>query len=92
MVSSKKGGVLMNYTLRVSAIVLLGTVVLSEHASADFWVRVDHPWRNRDLDKAIAFCRMQPRVDSDFNLFVDLLYGQQIERCMHALGWVGVAR
>jgi hypothetical protein len=58
----------------------------------DFWARYDHPWTYRELRHAIAFCRIQPRVDPGIDLFIDLVEGKQIDRCMRALGWVPVAR
>jgi hypothetical protein len=82
----------MHYALRTIVVASLVTVSLSDRALADFWARVDHPWRNEDLDKAIAFCRMQPRVTPDVTLFMDMIMGRQIDRCMDALGWIRVAR
>ena len=61
-------------------------------AAADFWARVDHPSSRADLDVAIAYCRILPRVNNDVRQFVDLVHGQEINKCMQALGWVGVAR
>ena len=83
----------MNYASRVLAFAILVTVSLSGYASADFWARIDGaPWRSEELEQAIAFCRIQPRVTPDVRVFVDVLMGQQIDKCMHALGWIGVAR
>jgi hypothetical protein len=86
----------MKYWLRISALALLAAVVFSDRASADYWVRLDRPWRNWELDQAIVFCRTQPRLNiqpatPDIIMFVDMLMGRQINRCMHALGWIAVA-
>ena len=67
-------------------------VALPSVASADSWARVDRPWAGWEVDRAIAYCRIQARVSSDVGLFVDVLMGQQIDKCMQALGWIGVAR
>jgi hypothetical protein len=90
--SRGNGQVCMYYQLRIMAVTILVTLSLSDYALADFWARVDRPWRNEELDKAIAFCRMQPRVTPNVTLFVDMLMGRQIDRCMDALGWIRVAR
>lgn len=82
----------MSYTLRTLVAALVMSAVLSGQASADFWARTDRPWRNEELDKAIAFCRMQPRLTPDIPMFTDMLMGRQIDRCMDALGWIRVAR
>jgi hypothetical protein len=82
----------MNYALRLFAFTLLATVSLSAYASADYWARIDRPWRAEELDQAIAFCRLKPQVSSDVKLFVDVLMGRQIDKCMHDLGWIGVAK
>jgi len=71
---------------------VFGFVASPTPASADFWARVDRPWSAWEVDRAIAFCRIQARVNSDARLFVDLVMGRQIDKCMHALGWIGVAR
>jgi hypothetical protein len=76
----------------LSAFALLTVVTLPSTASADFWARVDRPWFSWEVDRAIAFCRIQPRVNNDAKLLVDVVMGQQIDKCMHALGWIGVAR
>jgi hypothetical protein len=44
------------------------------------------------VDHAVAFCRIQPRLSGNVRLFVDVVMGQQIDKCMHALGWIGVAQ
>jgi hypothetical protein len=82
----------MNYGARILALALLATISQADPASADFWARVDHPWSNEELDQAIGFCRMQPRVSPDVKLFIDMIMGKEIDRCMHALGWIRVAR
>jgi hypothetical protein len=86
----------MKYSLLILAFALLAVVVFSDRASADYWVRLDRPWRNWELDQAIVFCRMQPRLNiqpaaGDNIMFVDTLMGRQINACMHALGWIAVA-
>jgi hypothetical protein len=64
----------------------------SERFSPDFWTRFDHVWSRWELRHAISFCRDQPRVDPSIDLFIDLVQGKQIDRCMRALGWIPVAR
>ena len=86
----------MKYALRISVFALLTVVAFSDRAWADYWVRLDRPWRNWELDQAIVFCRMQPRLNiqpagHDVIMFVDTLMGRQINACMHALGWIAVA-
>ncbi len=76
----------------LSGLLLLAVVTLPGNASADFWARVDRPWFPWEVDHAVAFCRIQPRLSSNIRLFVDVVMGQQIDKCMHALGWIGVAR
>jgi hypothetical protein len=76
----------------LSGLALLAIVASPTAASADFWARVDRPWFPWEIDRAIAFCRIQPRVNNDSRLFVDLVMGRQIDKCMQALGWIGVAR
>jgi hypothetical protein len=83
---------MMSRILQTLMLVLVIAVSLPTPASADFWTRSDRPWLNEELDRAIAFCRMQSRIDPNIGLFVDMVMGQQIDRCMHALGWTGVAR
>jgi len=75
----------------VAATVLL-LVFTQEIARADFWVRVDRPWSYWELKKAIHYCRVYPRVSGYIPGFVDLLVGREMDRCMYALGWIGVAR
>jgi hypothetical protein len=76
---------------RVALVAVL--VALPSVASADFWARVDgRPWSAWEVDHAIAYCRIQARVSTDVRLFVDVLMGQQIDKCMQSLGWIGVAR
>jgi hypothetical protein len=76
----------------LSGLALFALVALPSAASADFWARVDRPWSPWEVERAIAFCRIQPRVNNDARLLVDVVMGQQIDKCMHALGWIGVAR
>jgi hypothetical protein len=91
----------MNSKLLIGTIFLLMVVAgMPPRAAAgwtdyffpDFWARYDRPWEYWELRHAIAFCRIQPRVDPGTDLFVDLVEGKQIDRCMRALGWVPVAR
>jgi hypothetical protein len=78
---------------RILAIAVLSiAAAMPRPAAADSWVRFDRPWTNEEVERAIEFCRMQPRLGPDITLFVDQLMGKQIQRCMYALGWVGVAR
>jgi hypothetical protein len=74
------------------ALAFFAVVAAPGSASADFWARLDRPWSPWEVERAIAFCRIQPRVNNNERLFVDLVMGQQIDKCMHALGWIGVAR
>jgi hypothetical protein len=82
----------MKRSILIAALTLIAATVLSRSAAADFWVRLDRPWTNWELNKAISFCRQQPRLTPDTRQFVDQLMGKQIQTCMYALGWVGVAR
>ena len=77
--------------LKVS-ISLIAIVAEAQPASADEWVRFDRPWTYREVSQAVAYCRMLPRVHPDIGLFIDLVQGKEIERCMYAMGWVGMAR
>ena len=61
-------------------------------ARADFWTRPDRPWSYWELKQAIHYCRVYPRVSGNIPGFVDLLVGRQMDKCMYALGWIGVAR
>ena len=82
-------------TMRRLLILLLALsagLVLPWPAAADHWARLDRPWTNAEVDQAMAFCRLQPRVDPSVRLFVDMVMGRSIDRCMYRLGWVGVAR
>jgi len=76
----------------ISIFVLLSAITLPTRASADYWARLDRPWFHWEVEQAIAFCRIQPRVNANVTLFVDLVMGRQIDKCMQALGWSGVAR
>jgi hypothetical protein len=76
----------------LSAFALFSVVLLPSTASADFWARVDRPWFPWEVDRAIAFCRIQPSVNNNAKLLIDVVMGQQIDKCMNALGWIGVAR
>jgi len=82
----------MKPTLRASALLLVAMLISPDRAAADFWTRVDRPWSHEELERAMAFRRIQPRVDARANVFVDMVEGVQIDKCMRALGWVGVAR
>jgi hypothetical protein len=82
----------MNRILRIAVLVLITAVILPRGAAADFWARTDRPWTSFELNQAIAFCRIQARVDPNIGFFVDMVMGRQIDKCMHALGWIGVAR
>jgi len=82
----------MSRTLQCSLIVLIAGMMLPRPAAADHWARLDRPWTNAEVSKAIAFCRMQPRTDPNIGLFVDMVMGRQIDSCMYGLGWIGVAR
>lgn len=87
-----RNGWVMNWILRISALALSAAVLLPRGAAADFWARTDRAWTSFELNEAIAFCRIQPRVDPNVSLFVDMTMGRQIDKCMYALGWIGVAR
>jgi hypothetical protein len=76
----------------LSGLALFAVMASPTAASADFWARVDRPWFPWEVDRAIAFCRIQPRVNNDGRFLVDLVMGRQIDKCMQALGWIGVAR
>ena len=76
----------------LAGLALFVIVALPTTASADFWARNDRPWSPWEVDRAIAFCRIQPRVNNDGKFLVDLVMGRQIDKCMQALGWIGVAR
>lgn len=82
----------MYRTLQILIFAFIALTSLPGRASADFWARVDRPWLREEVDQAIFFCRTQRRVSSDVRLFLDVLREQQIDKCMRALGWVGVAR
>jgi hypothetical protein len=71
---------------------LVATVAMVDQASADYWARVDHPSTYRELSQAIAYCRMLPRVNPDIGLFIDLVHGREIQKCMYSMGWIGVAK
>jgi hypothetical protein len=75
----------------VAAIVFI--LILSQEASrADFWARTDGAGSYWELRHAIHYCRVVPRVTERIPVFMDLLMGREIDRCMYALGWIGVAR
>lgn len=82
----------MYRVLQILFFAFIALTSLPGRASADFWARVDRPWLREELDQAIFFCRTQPRVGADVRLFLDVLRERQIDKCMHALGWVGFAR
>ena len=82
----------MNRTLCVAALTLTAAIMLPYPAIADDWVRLDRPWTNWELTRAITFCRQQPRLTPNTAQFVDQLMGKQIQTCMYALGWIGVSR
>ena len=64
---------------------------LPRAAAANDWTRYDRPWRYDELQRAIELCRLQPRVNPDVGLFIDQMDGVQLDKCMHALGWVAIA-
>ena len=74
----------------VAAILIL--ILSNKIACADFWARPDRPWSYWELKQSIHYCRIKPRTTGDIALFVDLVSGREIDKCMSALGWVGVAR
>jgi hypothetical protein len=79
--------------MKASAAVLITAVVFaSAPASADEWVRFDRPWTYQEVSRAIAYCRMLPRVYPDIGIFMDLVQGREIQKCMYSMGWVGMAR
>jgi len=82
----------MNYRVQISVLGVLATTALPGVGWADYWARLDRPWTNWEVTQAIEYCRVQPKVDARVRVFVDTVMGQQIDKCMHALGWVGVAR
>ena len=82
----------MHRVLQILTLALIVFVALPGRASADFWARVDRPWSPEELDRAIYFCRLQPQVGANLRLFIDVLLERQIDKCMKALGWIGVAR
>ena len=71
---------------------ILATFAGGGQASADEWVRFDRPATHYEVSRAIAYCRMLPRIHPDIGLFIDLVHGQEIEKCMYSLGYVGMAR
>jgi hypothetical protein len=78
----------------VLKIVLIGAAMVlftKKEAAADHWGRVDRPWSRVEVDHAIAYCRILPRVNNSTRFFISLVQGQEINRCMQMLGWVGVA-
>jgi len=77
---------------KIAVLLLVATLAAPVPASADFWARADRPWLAYEVDQSIFFCRTQPRVSANTRQFVGMLMGRQINKCMHALGWVGVAR
>jgi hypothetical protein len=82
----------MYRVLQISIFAFIAITSLPGRASADFWARVDRTWLQEEIDQAVFFCRTQRRVGADVRLFLDVLRERQIDKCMHALGWVGVAR
>ena len=77
----------------LKAIILVSVTIAGiNQASADEWVRFDRPWKAYEVSRAIAYCRMLPRVHQDIGLFIDLIQGKEIEKCMYSMGWVGMAR
>jgi len=83
---------MMNWTFHVAALTLTAAMMLPSPATADDWVRLDRPWTNWELTRAITFCRQQPRLNPGTRQFVDQLMGKQIQTCMYTLGWIGVSR
>jgi hypothetical protein len=82
----------MKWMLRIAALALIAAITVPRDAAADYWARLDRPWTSAEVSRAINFCRQQPGLRPDIRLFVDQLMGQQIQNCMYALGWIGVAR
>jgi hypothetical protein len=78
--------------LRMKAgILLLAIFAGASPVSADEWVRFDRSWTPREVSRAIAYCRMLPAINPDIGLFIDLVQGTEIEKCMYRMGWVGMA-
>jgi hypothetical protein len=82
----------MNRALKIVLLVLIAAIMLPDLARADYWTRVDRPFSNAQLKRAIAYCRLVPQVNPDTTAFVDMVMGQEIDKCMHSLGWIGLAR
>ena len=83
----------MTWLVRVTAVLMIVMMAsASQHAHADYWTRADRPWTYKELRQDIARCRILTRRHSDIGLFVDVLMGQEIDKCMYAKGWIGVAR
>ena len=83
---------LMERLLKLAASIVIALILSQEIARADFWVRTDRPWSYWELKHAIHYCRIRPRVTDDYWNFIDVLKGQQIDRCMYMLGWIGAVR
>jgi hypothetical protein len=81
-----------NFKMKRAASMLLLLTLTTTQASADEWVRFDRPFTYQDVSRAIAYCRMLPRIHPDVGLFIDLVQGQEIQKCMYSMGWVGMAR
>jgi hypothetical protein len=82
----------MKRSIPIAALFITAVTMLPRPASADFWARLDRPWTTWELNQAISFCRQQPALNPNTRQFVDQLMGKQIQTCMYALGWIGVAR
>jgi hypothetical protein len=82
----------MSRALKIALLVLIAATMLPNLAKADYWTRVDRPWSNAQLKRAIAYCRLVPQVNPDTDLFVDMVMGREGDKCMHSLGWIGLAR
>ncbi len=82
----------MKRMLRIAALALIAGIAVPGGAAADYWARLDRPWTSAEVTRAVNFCRHQPALGPNIRLFTDQLFGQQIQNCMYALGWIGVAR
>ena len=80
-------------SFRLVGIVVFALLVPRDIARADEWVRIDYrPWSYWEMKHAIHYCRVQQRVTDSSGVFINMVMGRHIDRCMYALGWVGAAR
>jgi len=82
----------MERALKLVASVAFLLLVSQDIARADFWARTDRPWSYWELKNAIHYCRVRPRITDNTLVFIDVVMGREIDKCMYSLGWVGVAR